>query len=223
MKIDLHVHIHATSRCAKASPVQMAQEAKNRGLDGIVILDHNYLTTKEECQATELVVPGIKVFQGTEINVVGDDVVLITTQPISFMPKYKEKITDLDMLDRYVKESGALAILAHPYRRKDFISFDLTKFCPHAVEMAGRHVKYENREKIINELCRKFKMKPVSVSDAHKPKQLGGFYVNLDYDVVSEGHPHSLIEQIKRGTYTLYETAIVAARNVSRGDFNKFE
>jgi len=206
MKIDLHVHIHATSRCAKASPTEMAQGAKDRGLDGIVILDHNYLTSKEECLLAEAAVPGIKIFRGTEINVVGDDVVLVTTQPLPFMPKYKEKITDLDMLDKYVKESGALAILAHPYRRKDFISFDLYKFTPHAVEIAGRHVRRSDRVKIANDLCTNFRMKGVSVSDAHKPKQLGGFFINLEFPVTTE---EALITCVKAGKYMAFETALV--------------
>jgi predicted metal-dependent phosphoesterase TrpH len=206
MKIDLHVHIHATSRCAKSTPTEMAQEAKKRGLDGIVILDHNYLTTKEECQIAERAVPGIRVFQGTEINVVGDDVVLVTTRPIPFMPQYKDRITDLDMLSRYVRESGALAILAHPYRRKDFISFDLHKFTPHAVEIAGRHVRQSDRDKINRDLCYKFDMRGVSVSDAHKPKQIGGFFIDLECNVDSE---EQLTEQVKSGKYDVFETAIV--------------
>jgi UbiD family decarboxylase len=74
MKIDLHVHIHRTSRCAKAEPEHMAQKALEIGLHGLVILDHNYHATKEECEATEALVKGIKIFRGAEINVMDEDI-----------------------------------------------------------------------------------------------------------------------------------------------------
>ena len=184
MKIDLHVHIHRTSRCAKEEPEQMAKQALNCGIKGLVIFDHNYQSTKEECEKAEYLIPGIKLFRGIELNVCGDDVVIVSDTTIDFAPKYKEKVTDIKKLANWVYQTNSLAILAHPFRRHD-ISFDLNVFRPHAIELASRHIVRENREKIAG-VAKEFGMKMVSVSDAHKAGQLGGYCIDTDYDVSNE-------------------------------------
>ena len=204
MKIDLHVHIHRTSRCAKEEPEQMAKQALSCGINGLVIFDHNYQSTKEECQKTEELVKGVKLFRGIELNVCEDDVVIISSHTIPFAPKYKEKVTDLKMLADWINKTDSLAILAHPFRRHD-VSFDFGIFKPHATELASRHVVRENRDKIA-EMAKRFDMKVVSVSDAHKASQLGGFCINTDYDVNNE---QELIEVVKCGKFTLMEKSLV--------------
>jgi len=214
MKIDLHVHIHRTSRCAKEEIEPMAIAAKACGLEGIVVLDHNYQATEEECRNAMQNVKGIKIFRGVEVNVFNDDVVIISKYVMDFLPKYKDNITDLDRLSKWVKETGSLAILAHPFRRHPDISFDLTKFKPDAIEILGRHVDENNVSKIY-QLAVKENMRVVSISDAHKSSQLGGFCINLDNGVSKE---EDLIDQIRRGNYTLMEKILCPVKEIPRGN-----
>lgn len=206
MKIDLHVHIHRTARCSKEEPEAMGKAALERGIDVIVILDHNYQATKEECARTEALVPGIRVFRGIEVNVMNEDVVIISDKETNnFGLQYKEKITDIKKLNDWVEANNALAILAHPYRRSDIISFDLNVFRPHAVEFAGRHVAVQNRPKII-QLAKQYGMNLISISDAHKGGQLGGFCIKTLADVNNE---QELISLVKCGGFYLLETKLV--------------
>ena len=210
MKIDLHVHIHRTSRCARAEPDEMGKAAKAKGLDGIVILDHNYFATEEDrLKARE---SGIWAFRGMEINVCDDDVVIISPVAPDFTLRYKEKVTgkDLDKVAEWVYRVGALAILAHPFRRKDTISFDLSRFRCHAIEAVGRHVDVKNRAKIV-ELAKSFDMQLVSVSDAHKTRQLGGFCIDTALSVADE---RDLIKTIKAGNFTAMERRMVPAEGL---------
>lgn len=214
MKIDMHVHMHRTSNCAKDEPEVMAASAVKVGLNGIVLLDHNYHTTRDECKNVEHIVHGIKIFRGIELNVVDDDVVIITNASMNFIPKYKERITDIKMLSDWVKETNSLAILSHPFRRHD-ISFDLNVFCPQAIELASRHILRENRTKIA-EVAKKYKMKVVAVSDAHKERQLGGFCIETDYNVNTE---EELGEAVRKGDFTLMETKLVPVDTYARNEF----
>lgn len=206
MKIDLHVHIHRTARCSKEEPEAMGKAALERGIDAIVILDHNYQATKEECARTEALVPGIRVFRGIEVNVMNEDVVIISNEDThNFGLQYKEKITDIKKLNGWVKSTNSLAILAHPYRRSDVISFDLNVFRPHAVEFTGRHVAVQNRPKII-QLAKQYGMNLISISDAHKGKQLGGFCIETRFDITEE---QGLINMVKGGEFNLLEMKLV--------------
>ena len=108
------------------------------------------------------------------------------------------------MLSNWINETNSLAILAHPFRRHD-ISFDLNVFRPQAIELASRHVVRDNRDKIAI-VAKQFNMKAISVSDAHKSSQLGGFCINTDYDVNNE---QELIEVVKCGRFTLMENSLV--------------
>ena len=206
MKIDLHVHIHRTARCSKEEPEAMAKAALERGIDAIVILDHNYQATKEECARTEALVPDIRVFRGIEVNVMNEDVVIISDKETNnFGLKYKEKIADIKKLNNWVEANNALAILAHPYRRSDVISFDLNVFKPHAVEFAGRHVAVQNRPKII-QLAKQYGMNLISISDAHKGGQLGSFCIEIPFTIIDE---RDLSNMVKAGQFHLLEMKLV--------------
>jgi len=212
MKIDLHVHVHRTSRCAKEDIEPMAQKIKECGLTGMVALDHNYQTTKEECEAAERSLGGVRIFRGTEVNVFQDDVVIISDKTINFLPPYKSSLTDLDALSKWVEETGSLAILAHPFRWHN-ISFDLNKFRPHAVEIASRHVNVANRFRI-HKFAKEYGMVVVAASDAHKGRQIGGYCIDLDNYV---GNEKDLIREVKSGKFTLMERVLSPIIGLERG------
>lgn len=201
MKIDLHVHIKRTSRCARADIEDMAKAAIGVGLDGLVVLDHSYQSTKEECDRCMQKFPKIKLFRGAELCVFKDDLVLISANTMNFLPPYRQKFYDIDYLHEFSQSPHNLTILAHPYRRSDQISWDLNKFHPNAVEIASTHIVKENRLKI-NLLAEAYGMNTVAVSDAHKTKYLGGYCIETDCEVNNEV---DLIKVIKNGLYTPME------------------
>jgi len=204
MKIDLHVHVRKVSNCAKETPEAMAKAALEKGLEGIVILDHNYQITREECDQVEKAVPGIMVFGGIELSVFDEHVVIIPTETIDFAPEYKRYMDNIKFLQEWIDRTGSLAILAHPYRYHTSITFDMDIFTPHAVEVAGRHVRKSDRIPIL-QLAKDYGMGVVSVSDAHKTRQLGNYCINTYYDIDNE---KELINCIKRGNYSLMESRL---------------
>ena len=51
MRIDLHNHTTVHSPCSTMSPDRMMEAAKETGLDGICITEHNKIWTPEEAAA----------------------------------------------------------------------------------------------------------------------------------------------------------------------------
>ena len=216
MKIDLHVHIHRTSRCARQEPEEMAEKAKEKGLDGIVILDHHYFPTVEECKRTERLT-GIKIFQGIEISVKsdsnaisgvssgGNDIVVISPVPPTFnFGQYHKPIweDDLPKLLEYVKNTQGLSILAHPFRKDKPLSINPSGI--DCIEIASKNTSWSNRKKIL-ETAEHYGMICVSTSDAHKTRSIGHYYIDTDREVNNEVE---LATEIKAKRFTLFETRV---------------
>jgi len=213
MKVDLHAHIKRTSRCAKHSHIEMAVAAKEKGLDGIVLLDHHYYPTKEECLEAEKA-SGIKIFKGIEITVKkakdaisgtrggANDVLVISPETPNFDIGGYHKPINCDKLPElldFVKQSQGLSILAHPFRRDKPLAFNPTGI--DCVEIASRNTQVHNREKIL-ELAETCNLIPVSNSDAHRTKHLGNYCIELDYFVDDE---IGLAKAIKKKHFSLFE------------------
>ena len=137
MLIDLHAHTRGISKCCRRSAEEVVSEAKQIGLDGIVLTNHyqkNYVSDgdyaaflkryKEEFHHTRQCgeAIGCKVFFGIEVTaerypnvhflIYGVDEDFIDRYPLLFDYAQEE-------LYRTVKENGGILLQAHPYRRQD--------------------------------------------------------------------------------------------------------
>lgn len=179
MKIDLHVHIKRLSRCAKMDIDSLVPQLLAHKIYGVSPFDHHYFTTDADIEAIHKISDKITVFKGTEINIRGpqghiEDYILIS----STLPTFNLKsFNGWDLVD-FIKKYDALIILAHPFRHRDFVDFDWTWFTPDAVEISSTHIDIKNKDKI-NDLAKLHGMKTIISSDAHKSKQLGGYYTEV--------------------------------------------
>lgn len=112
MKIDLHVHIHRTSRCARCDIDEMAKAAIDNGLDGIVVLDHNYQSTQEECNAGMQKFPNLKIFRGAELCFNNDDLVLVSRNTMGFLPPYQQKLHDTDYMSQLPRAKAPWLVMS---------------------------------------------------------------------------------------------------------------
>jgi len=200
MKIDLHVHINRTSKCARQEPEEMALKAKEKGLSGIVILDHHYYPNDEECKKAEEI-SGIKIFKGIEITIKtehgSNDIVCISPNPPDFdYGAFRKPIPEnrMEQLLLWLHNSKGLSILAHPFRKDKPIFIDLKKYPVNCIEIASKNTHSKNRLKILKTALN-YNIVPVSTSDAHKTKSIGNHCIQLDFSVYNETDLAAMIIQ----------------------------
>ncbi|MBI5722573.1 MAG: PHP domain-containing protein [Planctomycetes bacterium] len=205
MKIDLHMHTAEHSKCCQIPAAEMLRTARDRGLDGVVITDHHYHLTEPERAELEQAVPGICVFRGIEIGIceswgqgpAWEDLVIVSEHP--WEGKDPVPSEDPAMLAEYARRTGALTILAHPFRYHRHLAFDLGLYAPDAVELASSNVGPCVFAEVAA-MARKYDMKVVADTDAHSLNLVGLYYVELDKPVRTET---DLARAIRAGDYCL--------------------
>ncbi|MBI5249404.1 MAG: PHP domain-containing protein [Desulfomonile tiedjei] len=109
MKLDLHVHTTAYSACSVMSPDEMMLAAKENGLDGICITEHNRIWSADEAEALSEK-HGLPVFRGMEITTTGGDILVFGLE------EEPGELWTPALLKAKVDAVGGVAIAAHPFR-----------------------------------------------------------------------------------------------------------
>lgn len=191
MKIDLHVHCKERSRCGKSSESEQAAAAAAAGLDAFVFTDHSRLTPADNLVRLNDIFAPLRIFGGIELNVEGEDWIVIGLQDEKLMT---EKWT-YPTLHQYVREREGFIFLAHPYRYHVDISPDIVQFRPDAIELRSCNtpiVAYDQ----IRDLLAELKIPPVCNSDAHITHILGPYYNIVEDDPVDD---RALVLALRKG------------------------
>ena len=204
MRLDFHVHTTAYSPCSTMSPDEAAIAAKEAGLDGFCLTEHDRIWKIEDAKALSDK-HGIAVFRGIEITTKAGDIVVFGLE---------EEPTEMwspELLKEKVDKVGGLAISAHPYRGFLVFGFgsmhmdlEQAKANPtiphvHALEVCNSMVTDEENEtakKVADELG----LLKVGGSDAHKPEAMGTCVMVFEDQLQDE---RQLIEAVKSGRYSL--------------------
>lgn len=203
MIIDLHVHTTALSACSRASPDDIAREARLKGLDGICLTEHN--RAWDAAAARELSSRhGLVVLRGMEAETVEGHILTFgLDEDISGILRVAD-------LRKMVDAAGGVMIAAHPFR--GFLAFGVSDLRL-SVERACRRPVFQavdlieafsgNSRPEENELALKVSRvlgkKGVGGSDAHAVEHLGRCVTILDNAVSSEAE---LVAELKAGRFT---------------------
>lgn len=204
MRVDLHSHCREHSACSLMAAQDLVCQARRKGLDAIAITDHHHFLGDEERDALEEAAPGIRVLRGIEIaieqapgNGLSDDLLVIAPEPPPLPSPLA--VDQLERLAEYVRRTGALTVLAHPFRFHRHLAFSLERFTPDAAEIGSVNILPRLRRRIIA-LTRRHGMWPVVGSDAHSLPAIGTYYLELDKTVGDEA---GLARQIRAGRYAM--------------------
>ncbi len=207
MRVDLHLHTQENSD-GKAPAAEMIRAGIEHGLDGLVITDHHYMLTRAEQERLQEQFPKFRIFRGAEVSVGIDDVLVIGGDGDEQPPRVEPE--SVELLDEYVRDTGAFAALAHPFWRDEEIHFDFSRFRPEGIDVASMNIDTSKHERII-EIARSNNMLPVAGTDAHNPREVGLFHLVLDDAVDDE---ESLISVLRAGRYCIgtFENQWIARR-----------
>ncbi|MFA5577348.1 MAG: PHP domain-containing protein [Tissierellaceae bacterium] len=193
MKIDCHIHEDKYSSDSKLDLYEAIKEAKNLGLDGICITNHdNNLLNKEI--GNSAVIDGVLVIVGAEILTFEGDILTFG------LKKIPDKMIKAEELLGLVKDSEGVAIAAHPFRDNNRGIEDNMIRLSHllsAVEAFNGSTKYEHNMQAFN-LANELKLPTIGASDAHSLDRVGIFATQFKSSIRDD---LDFIEAIKSGDY----------------------
>ncbi len=155
MIIDFHTHTHH-SYDSLMKPAKILKLAKSRGLNGIVICDHN--TIKGGIEAYKLNTdPNFKVIIGAEIYTDAGDITGIFLTKEVRARKFNDVIKE-------IKAQGGKTILNHPYKGHDLTKVDYSQI--DFIEGYNSRLNKHDNEKAIA-LAKKHNIPIIAGSDSH--------------------------------------------------------
>jgi predicted metal-dependent phosphoesterase TrpH len=190
MKVDFHIHTKY-SYDSLMEPDKIIRNAVKKGLDGIVICDHNTIRGGVEVDRhnTNL---GLKIIVGAEIYTsVGD---------ITGIFLHKEIVSrDFDDVIDEIRAQGGKVILNHPFKQHDLSKIDFSKI--DYIEGYNGRLSIEYNQKAI-ELANQYKIPIISGSDAHLYNEIGNCFTLVN-DLTSLMPIHQNYKQTKFLNITL--------------------
>ncbi|MBS1583358.1 MAG: PHP domain-containing protein [Bacteroidetes bacterium] len=167
-RIDFHTHTHHSYDC-RMDPVRILTLARERGLNAIVINDHD--TIKGGLEARDRnPYPDLEVIVGAEIKTDIGDVTGIYLKEEIQARAYPEVLAEIE-------RQGGLSILNHPFVHHRLAGVDLRGF--DLIEgYNGRTDKHRNAQAI--ELARSAGKPIISGSDAHTYREVAACHTVFD-------------------------------------------
>jgi predicted metal-dependent phosphoesterase TrpH len=197
--VDLHTHTRVGSNCSYMEPQQLARRARELGLDGVCITEHN--APWDAASIAALNSPdGPTFFAGSEVSTELGDVLVYSVDGLAGGGL---RAADLRSL---VDEAGGVMVAAHPFRRY---------FVPGATpdpEEARRNPLFALVDAIevfngmgsrpemefASEVVRRSGLPGVGGSDSHAPHTVGQCYTDFERPVRST---EELVAELKAGRF----------------------
>lgn len=191
MLMDMHIHTHF-SPCSVIDILQLLRKAREVGLDGICITDHDTMASTSifENIADDL---GLCVIVGMEYTTTKGDFLIFG--PIEHI---QSKMDAEDLL-RWIQEEGGIAIPAHPFRKHRPVNSSILQSSKIIEGLNGRNCPSEN------ELSRNWAqkqgngIKEIGGSDAHTIEEVGRMVTIFEKNIYNV---ESLIKELHYGKYS---------------------
>ena len=167
ISIDLHVHTSRYSFCSHISPEELIRLAPERGIDGIVITEHDWQWSGEEIANLQESIEGVKLYTGLEASLKEGHFLVIG---LEHQGSFDTSISLRELSARARKENAAM-IWAHPGR---FGGRTVKPGLIDAMEVMSFNIK-ERQISIIEENRRRLHVPGVAASDSHRPISLGTY------------------------------------------------
>jgi predicted metal-dependent phosphoesterase TrpH len=190
MLFDMHVHTRF-SPCSNIRIRQIIKRAREVGLDGFCITDHDTVASKREFEKIADT-DGICVIIGTEYTTPKGDILIYG--PVDNLPQW----LGAEQLFAWVRKEGGIAVPAHPFRKERPANQHILHSANIIESMNGRNRPAEN------EMCRKWLReqgngkREIGGSDAHTLEELGKIVTVFEKDITDS---ETLIHELKHGKY----------------------
>jgi predicted metal-dependent phosphoesterase TrpH len=178
MKLDLHIHTTPLSPCSTMTPDELMIAAKDSGLDGVCLTEHNKMWSARDAAALSEA-HGLAVFRGMEVTTTGGDILVFGLEE-----EPGDELWTPSELKAKVDAAQAVAIAAHPFRGFLLFGFgqlqmnleaaiDNPTFSHvHGLEICNSMVTSDENE-MASRAADALGLLQVGGSDAHRPRDVG--------------------------------------------------
>ena len=174
IKLEFHCHTHA-SKDSLTRPVDLITVARHRGIDRVVITDHNSIAGAREAQAID---PEL-IIVGEEIMTTKGEILAAFVQeeiPARLSPQETIKL---------LKEQGAFISVSHPFdelREGGWIENDLLEILPlvDAIEVYNSRCMFPRFNRRARAFAERHDLARTVGSDAHAAFEVGRSLLLLD-------------------------------------------
>jgi hypothetical protein len=206
MIIDLHIHTKPASACSSLDPIELFQEAKRIGLDGICLTEHDKLWDSQEVARLRKEYD-LVILRGVEVTSMEGDILVFG------LKDELNGIISLEKLREVVDETGGVMLASHPFRGgfiagKEFTIPGLTLTVENACKehvfqfVEGMEVLNGENSDIENEfaveVCQQLSLRGVGGSDAHNVSEVGRCVTIFEQKISTE---EELIQELKAGQF----------------------
>jgi predicted metal-dependent phosphoesterase TrpH len=192
IKLEFHCHTHA-SKDSLTLPTDLIAAARRKGIDRLVVTDHNSIVGAREAQAID-----------PELIIIGEEI--MTTKGEILAAFVQEEIpaylTPQETIRR-LKEQGAFISVSHPFdelRKGGWKENDLLEILPFvdAIEVYNSRCMFQRFNHRAELFARKHSIAGTVGSDAHTAFEVGRSLMSLDQftgpeelrQVIRNGIPH---------------------------------
>jgi hypothetical protein len=172
-KFDHHLHTSRHSPDSVIDPLVLIERARDAGLDGVVITEHDYQWAPDELADLSALADGLKVFAGAEVSAREGHFLVYGLPDLAEAPCG----VTLGNLLGAVRRHGAAIVAAHPFRWDQDFKAIVAEHGPafDALELVSNNVTPETRQKT-ERLLREHPMGTTGSSDGHDPDAVGCYY-----------------------------------------------
>jgi hypothetical protein len=177
MKFDHHLHTSRHSPDSVMDPLKMVAKARDLGLDGVVITEHDYQWEADELADLASRAGGLKVFSGVEVSAREGHFLVYGLPDLSDAAPGIALSDLLKLVDRH----QAAIVAAHPFRWGQPFEAIIAQHGPvfQGLEYVSSNVTRETRG-LADSLLRTTPLPATGSSDAHDVETLGCYFSEFD-------------------------------------------
>ena len=182
MKFDHHLHTGRHSPDSEIDPLALVERAREIGLDGVVITEHDYQWEPDELADLARRAAPLRVFSGAEISAREGHFLVYGLPDLDEVPPGIE----LAELLRVVRGHDAAIVAAHPFRWDQPFDAIIAAHGPvfDALELVSKNITPDTRSRT-EALLRTHPMGTTGSSDAHEIQNIGCYFTEFDRPIAS--------------------------------------
>jgi predicted metal-dependent phosphoesterase TrpH len=177
MKFDHHMHTQRHSPDSEIDPLLLIERAREIGLDGVIITEHDYQWEADELSELAARAAPLRVFTGAEISAREGHFLVYGLPSLDEVPA---GVSLADLLHT-VRRHQAAIVAAHPFRWDQPFDAIVAQHGPvfDALELVSNNVSTETRAKT-EALLRQHPMAATGSSDAHEINVIGCYFTEFE-------------------------------------------